>query len=229
MGSAITTCGCSVFLLACTLAIFQKLGGVVLAVTLMSILTALGPLPAALLVCGPLQPGRRCSFSSGRAGSPGPASQEGVASSGSRSPTFNRTAGMSAPATMISPSSPMPGDGIILASAVVAQNARSRRPSWANYQTTPFKEFAVDGFESPFDGTPASLTARQEGSPASPTSVHIEVMDSQSPDFTVHENERGLATINERSETAQRPVSRVRRRGHESNGGRLQSPARARE
>eukprot|EP00424_Heterocapsa_rotundata_P001677 CAMPEP_0168690550 /NCGR_PEP_ID=MMETSP0503-20121227/32217_1 /TAXON_ID=89963 /ORGANISM="Heterocapsa rotundata, Strain SCCAP K-0483" /LENGTH=176 /DNA_ID=CAMNT_0008735929 /DNA_START=47 /DNA_END=574 /DNA_ORIENTATION=+ len=49
-GSAATTAGCSVFLLFCMLTIFQKLGGVVLAVTFMSIMTALGPLPAALLV-----------------------------------------------------------------------------------------------------------------------------------------------------------------------------------
>lgn len=60
MGSAITTCGSSVFLIACTLTIFQKLGGVVLAVTLMSILTALGPLPAALLICGPVKHGCAC-------------------------------------------------------------------------------------------------------------------------------------------------------------------------
>merc|ERR1719272_972811 len=60
MGSAMTTAGCSVFLVCCTLTIFQKLGAVVLAVTLMSILTALGPLSAALLLFGPLEPGRRC-------------------------------------------------------------------------------------------------------------------------------------------------------------------------
>merc|ERR1719343_352422 len=57
LGSAITTAGCSIFLLFCTLTIFQKLGGVVLAVTLMSIFTALVPLPAALLLMGPSQPG----------------------------------------------------------------------------------------------------------------------------------------------------------------------------
>jgi len=60
VGSAATTCGCSVFLLFCTLTIFQKLGGVVLAVTLMSIAMALGPLPSALLIFGPLRPGKRC-------------------------------------------------------------------------------------------------------------------------------------------------------------------------
>lgn len=57
MGSAITTAGCSVFLLLCSLTIFQKLGGVVLAVTIMSIFTALVPLPAALLLSGPTRPG----------------------------------------------------------------------------------------------------------------------------------------------------------------------------
>lgn len=57
LGSAVTTAGCSVFLLFCTLTIFKKLGSVVLLVTLLSIVTALGPLPAALLVIGPLQPG----------------------------------------------------------------------------------------------------------------------------------------------------------------------------
>jgi len=57
VGSAITTAGCSVLLLFCTLTIFQKLGGVVIAVTLLSIFTALGPLPAALLWIGPQNPG----------------------------------------------------------------------------------------------------------------------------------------------------------------------------
>jgi len=58
IGSAVTTIGCSIFLLFCTLTIFQKLGMVVLAVTTMSIVTALIPLPAVLLCAGPLQPGR---------------------------------------------------------------------------------------------------------------------------------------------------------------------------
>jgi len=57
LGSAVTTTGCSMFLLFCTLTIFKKLGGVVLAVTLMSIVTALGSLPAILLVAGPVRPG----------------------------------------------------------------------------------------------------------------------------------------------------------------------------
>eukprot|EP00929_Paragymnodinium_shiwhaense_P041948 TRINITY_DN21789_c0_g1_i1.p1 TRINITY_DN21789_c0_g1~~TRINITY_DN21789_c0_g1_i1.p1 ORF type:complete len:1273 (+),score=262.68 TRINITY_DN21789_c0_g1_i1:219-4037(+) len=58
VGSAITTAGCAVFLLFCTMTIFQKLGAVVLAVTVMSILTAVCTLPAALMVCGPSRPGR---------------------------------------------------------------------------------------------------------------------------------------------------------------------------
>jgi len=57
LGSAVTTAGCSIFLLFCTLTIFQKLGGVVLAVTIMSILAALIPLPGALLLVGPKEPG----------------------------------------------------------------------------------------------------------------------------------------------------------------------------
>jgi len=56
LGSAITTIGCSVFLILCTLTIFRKLGAVVLAVTLMSILMAFGPLTAVLFVAGPLHP-----------------------------------------------------------------------------------------------------------------------------------------------------------------------------
>merc|ERR1740123_2105620 len=60
MGSAVTTIGCSIFLLFCTLTIFKKLGGVVLAVTIMSIFTAIAPLPAALLMAGPWRSGWRC-------------------------------------------------------------------------------------------------------------------------------------------------------------------------
>jgi len=56
-GSAVTTVGCSIFLLFCTLTIFQKLGGVVLVVTTMSIFAALIPLPGALLTVGPQFPG----------------------------------------------------------------------------------------------------------------------------------------------------------------------------
>jgi len=60
VGSAVTTAGASFFLTFCQLTIFKKLGSMCLAVTLTSILTALGPLPAALLLCGPLQPGSGC-------------------------------------------------------------------------------------------------------------------------------------------------------------------------
>ncbi|CAK0849889.1 unnamed protein product, partial [Prorocentrum cordatum] len=58
-GSAATTAGASVFLLFCTLTIFQKLGGVVLCVTTLSILMALVALCAALFSFGPVDPGGR--------------------------------------------------------------------------------------------------------------------------------------------------------------------------
>jgi len=58
LGSATTTIGCAIFLLFCTLSIFRRLGGVVLAVTVMSILSAFGPLSAALFIAGPLRPGQ---------------------------------------------------------------------------------------------------------------------------------------------------------------------------
>lgn len=57
LGSAVTTVGASIFLLFCTLTIFGKLGGVVILVTILSIMTALGPLPAALVMAGPVRPG----------------------------------------------------------------------------------------------------------------------------------------------------------------------------
>merc|ERR1712196_2706 len=59
LGSAFTTASCSIFLLFCTLEIFQKVGGVIIAVTLLSILIALIPLPATLLSLGPSKPGCR--------------------------------------------------------------------------------------------------------------------------------------------------------------------------
>jgi len=62
LGSAVTTAGCSIFLVFCTLTIFKKLGGVVLVVTVMSIAVALIPLPAALLWFGPVRPGRCFCF-----------------------------------------------------------------------------------------------------------------------------------------------------------------------
>mmetsp|Transcript_45330 Transcript_45330/g.107862 ORF Transcript_45330/g.107862 Transcript_45330/m.107862 type:complete len:1589 (-) Transcript_45330:100-4866(-) len=57
IGSAVTTFGCAAFLLGCQLTIFNKLGGVVMAVTVMSIITALVTLPAVLLVIGPTHKG----------------------------------------------------------------------------------------------------------------------------------------------------------------------------
>lgn len=53
LGSAVTTAGSAAFLTMCTLQIFVKLGTVVLAVTLLSILFALVPLPATLMIAGP--------------------------------------------------------------------------------------------------------------------------------------------------------------------------------
>jgi predicted RND superfamily exporter protein len=53
MSSAVSTMGSSVFLLFCTMNIFVKLGAVVIAVTLLSIIFALIPLQALLMECGP--------------------------------------------------------------------------------------------------------------------------------------------------------------------------------
>jgi hypothetical protein len=58
MGSAITTAGSAFFLTLCTLTIFQRLGTMCLTVTVVSIVIALGPLPAALMIFGPLLPGQ---------------------------------------------------------------------------------------------------------------------------------------------------------------------------
>jgi len=58
LGSAATTAGCATFLIFCTLTIFQRLGSVVMVVTAFSIVSALLPLPAALLWFGPRRPGR---------------------------------------------------------------------------------------------------------------------------------------------------------------------------
>mmetsp|Transcript_30232 Transcript_30232/g.86638 ORF Transcript_30232/g.86638 Transcript_30232/m.86638 type:complete len:1324 (+) Transcript_30232:1-3972(+) len=63
LGSAVTTAGASLFLTFCTLTIFKKLGGMCLTVTLISIITALGPLPALLLWAGPVHPGTGCAAS----------------------------------------------------------------------------------------------------------------------------------------------------------------------
>jgi predicted RND superfamily exporter protein len=57
LGSAATTAGAAFFLCFATLTIFQRLGSMCLIVTILSILVALGPLPAFLLCCGPVRPG----------------------------------------------------------------------------------------------------------------------------------------------------------------------------
>jgi len=61
LGSSITTAGASLPLIWCTLTIFRKLGSMCLVVTVLSIIAALCPLPASLLVCGPINPGQ-CSL-----------------------------------------------------------------------------------------------------------------------------------------------------------------------
>jgi hypothetical protein len=62
VGSAMTTIFASFFLLFCTLTIFVKLGSMCLAVSTLSLIMALGPLPAFLMMCGPINPGRcRCN------------------------------------------------------------------------------------------------------------------------------------------------------------------------
>jgi len=58
LGSAATTAGSSVYLCFATLTIFQRLGSMCLAVTLVSIVVALGPLPAGLMLFGPVRPGQ---------------------------------------------------------------------------------------------------------------------------------------------------------------------------
>eukprot|EP00928_Gymnodinium_smaydae_P021462 TRINITY_DN18371_c0_g2_i1.p1 TRINITY_DN18371_c0_g2~~TRINITY_DN18371_c0_g2_i1.p1 ORF type:complete len:1173 (+),score=156.61 TRINITY_DN18371_c0_g2_i1:50-3568(+) len=62
IGSAFTTIGCSLFLLGCTLVIFNKLGAVAITVTVLSVFVSLVVLPAVLLLLGPLRPGEppRC-------------------------------------------------------------------------------------------------------------------------------------------------------------------------
>lgn len=54
LGSAMTTLGASAFLLLCTLTIFGKIGIVVLAISFLSIFTALVPLAATLMLVGPV-------------------------------------------------------------------------------------------------------------------------------------------------------------------------------
>jgi predicted RND superfamily exporter protein len=53
IGSACTTIGCAAFLLPCELAIFTRIGAVVMAVTISSVIYTVLPLPALLMICGP--------------------------------------------------------------------------------------------------------------------------------------------------------------------------------
>merc|ERR1712070_1240070 len=53
IGSAVTTAGCAAFLLPCQLAVFTKIGTVVMAVTVYAIVYTITPLPALLMMCGP--------------------------------------------------------------------------------------------------------------------------------------------------------------------------------
>mmetsp|Transcript_57975 Transcript_57975/g.188616 ORF Transcript_57975/g.188616 Transcript_57975/m.188616 type:complete len:1182 (-) Transcript_57975:110-3655(-) len=88
VGSALTTAGCATFLLFCKIKVFQKLGGVILSITAISIVTALGPLPASLLAIGPAEPAT-CCRGRGRAGGTAASRQadaDTVAEGGDRSP-----------------------------------------------------------------------------------------------------------------------------------------------
>jgi len=53
VGSSFTTVGCAAFLIPCQLAIFVKIGSVVMAVTIYAILYTVLALPALLMLCGP--------------------------------------------------------------------------------------------------------------------------------------------------------------------------------
>jgi len=55
LGSAATTVGCTIALLWCELTIFKTFGAVVLTVTFLSVFASLVPLPALLLLAGPLK------------------------------------------------------------------------------------------------------------------------------------------------------------------------------
>lgn len=61
LSAAATTAGASLFLSFCTLTIFRRLGSMCLAVTVLSIFVALGPLPVSLLCFGPKNPGWCCT------------------------------------------------------------------------------------------------------------------------------------------------------------------------
>lgn len=53
LSAAVSTVGSSIFLLLCTLTIFNKIGAVVITVTILSVLVTLISLPAALILMGP--------------------------------------------------------------------------------------------------------------------------------------------------------------------------------
>lgn len=183
VGSAVTTCGCSVFLIYCTLTIFQKLGGVVLAVTLMSILMALVPLPAALLLYGPLDPGRVCCPWHSKTLAPKPAAARpsvlmyNVRQKFRDSPANPRTQLAEAAPKALGPA--MPGDGVIMATAIVGQDARKRHPSFkfrdvtAPYITTP-----TGSRPSPSSGSSGTTWENA----TSVDAVHIDVSD---PDYEI--------------------------------------------
>jgi hypothetical protein len=58
LGSGITTAGASFFLVFCNLTVFERLGGMCLVVTSVSVVVALLPVPACLMMFGPRRPGR---------------------------------------------------------------------------------------------------------------------------------------------------------------------------
>jgi len=60
LGSAAIMSVASFILSQCSLSILRRFGGMCLAVALLSVFTALGPLPAFLLWQGPLRPGHGC-------------------------------------------------------------------------------------------------------------------------------------------------------------------------
>jgi len=53
ISAAFSSAGTSIFLMMCTLTIFNKIGAVVMTITLLSVVVTLVSLPAALIVCGP--------------------------------------------------------------------------------------------------------------------------------------------------------------------------------
>lgn len=126
LGSSATTAGSALFLCFATLTIFQRLGTMCLTVALVSIVVALGPLPAALMIFGPVRPGvggLRCmkSFctcgrrstdhnSHGAGGSPGGSGQ---------SPTSSPSSSSASPAPK--------GVGKYIATSPQGENAVPRR------------------------------------------------------------------------------------------------------